>query len=73
MKKRVDGATTPATRTHKSKEHNPIRRQESSTPAAREKFAKALTKSAFGRYYWDERLEAELRHSVARPKKRRKK
>jgi hypothetical protein len=29
-------------------------------------FAKALTQHELGRFYWDERRETEMRHSLAR-------
>ncbi len=30
----------------------------------RRRFAKALARSAFGRFYWDERQEAEMRRAM---------
>ena len=38
----------------------------------RDRFARALAQSAFGRFYWDDRLEAELRRAMTRRKPPRK-
>ena len=35
--------------------------QTSSDDKRRERFARAIARSEFGRFYWDERREAELR------------
>lgn len=40
--------------------------------ARREEFARALTRSVFGRHYWNDKLEDELRASVAQSKKRKR-
>lgn len=34
----------------------------------RAKFAKAMTRAQFGRYYWDESMTEELRASLTRPR-----
>ena len=37
------------------------------------RFARALARSVFGRHYWDDRLEAELRRQLGISKQRLKK
>jgi len=37
------------------------------------RFARALTQSVFGRHYWDDRLEAELRRQLTISKQRHQK
>jgi hypothetical protein len=37
-----------------------------------ERFARALARSAFGRHYWDDQLEAELRSQLKISKQRQK-
>lgn len=36
----------------------------------RERFARALARSAFGRHYWDERMETELRDQMRQSRQR---
>jgi hypothetical protein len=44
------------------------RRQEAKQQAkdAREKFARAMARSAFGRFYWNDELETQLRKALQR-------
>jgi hypothetical protein len=38
----------------------------------RERFARALARSAFGRHYWDDRMQSELRDQMRKSKQRGK-
>ncbi len=57
--------------TEKGKARRPGASDETRTAEARRRrFANALARAEFGRHYWDDRLEDELR-SVLRKKKRK--
>lgn len=71
MQKPENGGLTPIF----SSGNNPNERNENTEAEAlkrRERFARALTRSVFGRHYWDDGSEAELQRAMRRPKQKRK-
>ena len=72
MKKPETGTRVPAhgaVKDHHSKEEE---RESREARERRERFARALARAAFGRFYWDERQDAELRRTLGRKTARRK-
>lgn len=43
--------------------------QQMSPQERKRRFAKAITRAEFGRFYWDEELERQLRSGVRPPRK----
>ena len=59
---------------HKNRNGNhSAQQQRSPEEKRRDRFAREMTRSAFGRFYWDHKRQAELKSALGRrPKQKRK-
>jgi len=59
---------------HKNRSGNPsAQQQRSPEEKRRDRFAREMARSAFGRFYWDHKRQAELKSALGRKPKQKQK
>ena len=71
MTKPHEGGRTASGKAQDEERQSIAEPAESEAQERRRRFAKAMARSAFGRFYWDERLDAEMRRAMTSAKRRK--